>query len=232
MSNVTERLIKQEKAPLPEVRRSVGIIAFCLLAVLSVLNTVGVLWVSITNRDEARRAAEENCRVNGDGVALGVELLNRLTAPRILGPGATTEQIAIQESQNQEAADYRGERLAMVEALDCGSLRSGEVKSVLLPAPEPPPLGAIGATGEQGVSGLTGPAGPQGLPGAVGTPGTPGAIGSEGKQGGPGPIGPGGPQGPQGPQGPAAPTTTVPPTTTTTTTVPAQNPILPGILPP
>lgn len=156
-----------------------------------------------------------NCRVSEANRVVLVDILDRLTAPRKLGPGATAEQIAYQDRQNAEAMAYRNQVIDKLKALRCGTIaRDGQAIPVEVPPPPVAPPGAVGPAGEVGPAGLTGPPGipgPEGSPGPPGTPGLRGEMGLPGERGEPGPAGPEGPQGPAGEPGP---------------------PGLPGIIPP
>lgn len=204
-----------------------GLVAYGILVVALCLIAINLQVIQSRNKLTAQKAAAANCETASANRELAINLLNRLTAPRILGPGATLEQIRVQDGQNADAAKYRDEELARLKALSCSQLARGTVMPVLIPPPALPPIGAIGASGEQGVIGLTGPIGPQGLPGTNGTNGTNGRDGA---------TGPAGPAGPMGPAGPPAPTTIPPPTTvppTTTTILPTTTTtvcLIPGLL--
>jgi hypothetical protein len=234
--------------PIPEHKHHPGMIAYLLLAACLCLAVVGAFGAQLVTKRQARESGEANClRAKADR-SLTIDILNRLTAPRILGEGATPEQVATQDAQNAEAAEYRKDRLSKLRALDCGELGRGNVEALIVPPPPLPRPGVPGPAGEQGPSGITGPAGPpgppgtpgeqgpagargeQGVPGEAGAPGekgdkgVPGDSGPAGETGPQGPAGPTGPQGPEGPPGPeATTTTTIPPEpTTTTTTAPPE----------
>jgi hypothetical protein len=230
----------------PIFRRSPGYVAFALLAVLTAALGAGVF---VNARNQARQNAERavaNCRVQSSTQEVLLDVLNRLTAPRVLGNGVTPAQVEHQDRLNAEAAAYRAARVADLEAIACAKLSSGEPEAVEVAAPPPPPSGAPGITGERGPMGLTGPAGPAGIPGEDGAPGPRGDSGPQGEtgpsgpQGSPGEQGPPGPPGPQGETGPQGPpgedsngsgstTTTSTPSTTTTTTPTTTTTLLPPI---
>jgi len=223
----------------PPHKHHPGLVAYLLLAASLSLATIGAVSAQNRNRDQTRRVAAANCVVQASNRSLAVDLLNRLTSPRILGSGASPEQVAAQESQNAEAASFRAEQLSRLKALSCAAQIGGKVTPIYLPPPELPPI-IVGPAGSSGPAGITGPPGPPGQAGGVGAPGASGSAGPVGPEGAPGRsvvgppgpagqsiVGPTGPAGPIGPPGPVPTTTTVPPTippTTTTTVFPITLP--------
>lgn len=198
-----------------------GIVGFTALGLFSVLAfLVSVLTgVQANNRTKAlaRETSAANCRTAGTVRAGLVDLLNRLTAPRVLGRDATPEQVAFQEVENAQAAAYRAERIAKLQALACGPLADdGKVVPLLVRMPPTPTPGVPGLSGERGAAGLTGPMGP---PGPAGKDGRDGRDGKDGRDGEPGP------QGPPGEPSPTTTSTTSSSTTTTTTTTTTLVPV-------
>ncbi len=219
--------------------RKPGYLAYSLLALMTAVALLASLRSATADRRTSQDKDAALCRVQATTRAGFVDLLNRLTAPRVLGPDAPAEQVAFQTQQNLDAEQYRIMTLGKLTALSCKVI--GENKDsvptpipILLPLPAPVvgpagesgtpgiigPPGPPGAVGPPGATGPAGPAGPTGATGAKGDtgdkgergdPGPPGPVGPEGPTG---PLGPTGPQGPPGPQGPAGEPA---PTTTTTT---------------
>lgn len=209
---------------------------YSAIFVIALVTTIALLVSGLAIR-RSSQAIEANCTVSQRSRELTVDMLNRLTAPRTLGPGATPEQLADQESQNKEAAEYRKDAIGRLRQLNCKDL-----SDLAIPEPKPIPVPAprnttsVGATGAQGPPGLTGPAGPAGPPGPPGEPGPPGVDGRDGRNGvdgrdgqdgqdgqdgAPGPQGPPGPQGEKGDKGDpgeSSSTTSTSTTTSTTTT--------------
>lgn len=210
--------------PIPDHNHHPGVLAYCVLVVWLCLAIAGGFAYGLVTKSQARQAAEANCRTNQKMLEHDVDVLGRLTAPIILGPGHSAEVVAVQEAKNVEAAAYREERLAELRALNCGVLGEGKVEPVNIPSPDVPAPGVPGIAGEQGPAGLTGPVGIPGEDGAQGPPGPPGQPGPKGDEGDPGEPGL---QGPTGPPGPEATTTTTTLPTTTTTAPPLLPPLLP-----
>lgn len=195
-----------------------GLIAYLALAIATAVALIGAglaFRSSTAAAAEQRRrlaaAAEANCRATEALSLVSAGNLARVTAARDLGPAATPEQRAAQERINAEAARYRDEQSARLQAVRCeqiGQTAAPELAPVLV---ETPPT-IVGAAGDRGATGLTGPAGLPGKDSQV-----PGAAGKDGASI-PGPPGVTveGPRGAKGDPGEPAPTTTVPPTTTTT----------------
>lgn len=221
--------------PVPEHEHHPGMVAYIALVLFLCLAIVGAFTAQLVTKNQAREAAEANCQRSKTDRSLTIDILNRLTAPRVLGEDATPDQIAAQEAQNKEAEKYRQDRLSKLRALDCIELGEGKVEALVVPAPPLPRPGVPGAAGEKGPAGLTGPPGvpgPQGLQGPLGEPGI------DGRDGERGPAGPPGPKGDKGDPGEPAPTTTSttsttttttppPPATTTTTVAPRPVPVIP-----
>lgn len=230
---MTDDEIAQRAAFLRSARRP-GLGAYTVLAVLIAVAIAVAAVATSQVRSQGKRMSAANCLVEDRTRAALVDLLNRLTAPRILGEGATQAQIDEQTAQNAEAAAYRASALASLSALKCNQLaKDGTPVPLLQPAPALPPA-VVGPTGASGPAGLTGPQGIQGIQGAQGPTGATGATGAQGPQGVQGPAGangvngtngrdgtPGqpGPKGDQGPPGPQGPPGSD--ATTTTTTVPS-----------
>jgi hypothetical protein len=208
-----------------------GMLAYTALALLVALALVFAARTASSTSAQGRRMSAANCTVANNTREGLVDLLNRLTAPRILGPGATPTQIAEQDAQNAEADKYRTAALGNLSALKCNKLASDGVPvPLLLPTPPVPDTvagpagdrGATGLTGPQGIQGVQGSQGVQGIQGdqgiqgatgatgATGPAGSNGINGSSGHTGDTGPTGPSGPPGPQGPPGSDATTTTIP----------------------
>lgn len=221
MSNRLELPDLPVSPPIPEHAHHPGMVAYAALVVCLCLAIIGAFAAQQVTKRQARESAEANCERSKADRALTIDILNRLTAPRVLGEGATPEQTAAQEAANADAEAYRKERLSKLRALDCGELGEGKVEAVVVAPPPLPRPGVAGAAGEQGPAGITGPAGPPGPPGPPGPAGERGAQGLAGRDGrpgedgAPGPAGPPGPKGDRGDPGEPAP---IPPTTTSTTT--------------
>ncbi len=225
-----------------------GMVAYLLLVVAVILALVAAGVALVRNQAQATAGSKANCETVAALRSVTVDILNRLTAPRSLGPDAPPAQVMAQERQNADANDYRARELDRLRALRCGSF--GDSRPEALPvAPVAPPPTIVGPTGASGPAGLNGPPGPPGVPGAdgkngadgregaagragmdgrdgltgpAGPTGPAGADGSGGIIGVPGPVGPPGLPGVPGPPGPPGPpgmdATTT--TTTTTTTIP------------
>lgn len=230
--------------PIPHHSHHPGMAAYLLLVASLCLAIAGGFTYTVVTKRQAREAAEANCVRAREDRALTIDILNRLTAPRLLGQGATPEQVAAQEAQNAEAEQYRKDRIAKLRALDCGELGQGKVEALVVPPPPSPRSGTPGAAGEQGAAGLTGAAGPPGPPGAAGPsgppgpqgepgpPGPPGGLGPRGETGSPGPPGPPGPEGPKGDPAPLPPVPPEPVPIPTTTTAPPPDPcVVFGVVP-
>jgi Collagen triple helix repeat (20 copies) len=218
----------------PTYRPGLGVLVLFLASVFIAMLFGGFATQSARHAaDKANKANEANCQVSRVARDALVDLVNRLTAPRTLAPGASANDVVAQDKQNQEASEYREAVLESLRGLPCESLGKTPVPTpIVIPAPPesiagpegeqgpsgltgpPGPSGEDGAPGADGQDGATGPVGPQGDAGSKGAPGDPGPKGEKGEQGEQGPPGP---EGPQGPQGEPAPTTT---TTTTTTLLP------------
>lgn len=223
---------------------SPGLVAYVALAVAVAVAIAGSVVAVQTSRRQAAAASEANCRTV-DATTRGlVDVLGRLTAPRVLGPGATSEEVAAQDQANAAAAAYRAEQIARLQAVRCDELGdTTNPESIPVPdAPSPPVVvgerGSAGLTGPQGIPGRDGADG-QSIVGPPGRDGAPGTVGGQGKDGDdgltvigpqgvpglsvvgpPGEPGAPGPPGPQGEPGEPAPTTTTPPTTAPPPTVP------------
>ena len=187
-----------------------GLVAYLLLVAAVVLSLTGAGVALARNKAQAVAGSEANCLVAATVRSAVVDILGRLTAPRLLGVGASEAQVAAQEEANAEAAEYREAQLAQLRAIECGSFDAPAPAGIPVP-PEPPPGVVVGPAGEQGPAGISGVAGPPGEPGRAGTdgapgpPGAPGMPGDPGTPGSPGPVGPAGPAGAPGTDG----TTTV-----------------------
>lgn len=183
-----------------------GWLAYTVIALLAAAAATASILTVRSGRRTQLAVSSANCRVSEANRAALVDMLDRLTAPRKLGPGATAEQVAYQDRQNAEAMAYRNQVIDKLKALRCGQIASdGEAIPVDVPPPPVAPPGAVGPAGEVGPAGLTGPPGipgPEGSPGPPGTPGLRGEPGPPGERGEPGPTGPEGPQGPAGEPGP------------------------------
>lgn len=236
--DLADRIHDRQKAR----RTSPGYLAFAALTVLIVLLGAGLFFTSRNEDRKDRKAAIANCRIIDTTVNKLADLANRFTGPRVLGVGATPEQIAHQETLNQEATAYLNDFIEDLNTIACSTLSGGKPESVEVAVPPLPPSGAPGLAGERGpqgitgIAGLPGPQGRDGLPGSQGPTGASGAQGSMGAPGANGLVGPPGPQGPQGevgaqgppgpqgeqgetgPQGPPGPSATTTSTSTTSTT--------------
>jgi len=207
-----------------------GVIAYGALALFTALAIVGSIIAIQVAKDRAKAAGEANCLTADASNRVLVEVIGELTAPRVLSPSATPEQVKAQDEANVKAAENRQAKLDKLQTVRCDTLGdSTSPEPIPVPA-EPPPAVVVGPDGEIGPTGLTGLVGPTGKPGtpgaagaagAAGAQGTAGVVGKDGEQGKPGRDGAGGtdgqdgapgPAGPPGPQGAPAPTTT-PPTT-------------------
>lgn len=201
-----------------------GMVAYAALAILIVIALFGIIRVERINDYHSKQRAAANCRVQENVRERFVDLLNRLTAPRILGPGASPEQIAAQEKANEEGLKYRNKSLDELTALQCSKLRKDGPPIPVTVSVPPVPTGVQGSSGDPGLPGIAGKDGINGKDGLDGQPGKDGANGRDGKDGATGPPGPTGPTGPPGPKGdpgePAPTTTTTQPPTTTTTEPP------------
>lgn len=236
-----DRLILERipaEPPIPEHEHHPGLIAYSLLVASLCFAILAAYGAQTITKRQARESAEASCLTQLEDRRLTVDILNRVTAPVILGDGFSLDQITAQEARNLEGKELREKNLARLRPLNCGALGKGEVKPVIVTVPPQPPSGVVGAQGERGVQGLPGS---PGLPGLKGEPGLRGEKGDRGEKGEPGengisipgPEGPPGPQGSQGPPGEPAPTTTIPPPTTTTTTLPVPpTTIPPPLIPP
>lgn len=145
--------------------------------------------------DEQRRVSATNCLVNESTRQAVIALLQRITVPNSLAPGASPDLEAYVVLANARNAEFREEVIGRLRALDCEDVAGGNVlrlEPIVVDTPPPVPLPAPGSA-EPGAPGPPGPPGPQGVPGVKGDPGLPGARG---------PGGPPGFEGPPGPQGP------------------------------
>ena len=214
------------------MRRSLGtrpgVIAYvslALFAAIAILGSIIATQRANTATQRARAAVEANCQTSDATNRVVVGIIGELTAPRILAPTATPEQVAANEQANVKAAENREAKIAMLRTLRCDKLGDTTDPEPIPVAAEPPPAVVIGPDGEVGPTGLTGLVGPPGKtgvpgvagqPGPVGPPGGVGVAGEAGKAGRDGADGRTvvGPPGPAGPPGAPAPTTTAPPPTT------------------
>lgn len=187
-----------------------GMAAYLVLVVAVLLALIAAGIALVLNRDASVAGGKANCETVASLRSVTVDILNRLTAPRSLGPDADPAQVVAQDRQNADATAYRAKELDRLRALRCGSFGDSSPEAVPV-TPEAPPPTVIGATGGTGAAGINGPPGPPGNDGVDGKDGASivgprGAPGEPGPQGGVGPQGdPGdsivGPQGPPGPKG-------------------------------
>ncbi len=217
---LTERLDAINAASRPSYRPIIT--AIIVLAFFVLLAVSGAIFSYDKALNTDRHQQQQNkafiaaaCRsqqTTRDGF---VELLNRLTAPRKLGDGASQAEIAFQNQQNADAAIYRTKAIAALSGLNCSGKTGpdGQPEPIPVFVPPAPPViigpagsqGPAGLTGPPGVSGVNGVDGVNGLQGPVGPTGGPGPVGSVGPTGASGPTGPTGPTGPPGPTGPIGP---------------------------
>lgn len=213
--------------------------AFMVLAIVTALALLAGGFATV----QANKSAEVTCQVTRRTRAVMVDVVNRLTAPRVLPEGASPEQVEVQAAQNEAAEQYREDAFARLQDLPCkelGGLTTPEPQPIRVP---PQFLGGQGAPGLTGPPGPMGPDGPSGPGGPSGQDGRDGRDGLRGPHGDPGPQGPQGPPGPEGQRGPPgekgdpgepAPTTTSTTstsTTTTTTTTTTTQPCPPNCMP-
>ncbi len=239
------------------MRKSLGTrpggLAFIALAIFTALSILGSIIAIQVAKDQASDAVTANCESSDASNRVLAQVIGELTAPRVLAPTATPEEVAFQEEANRIAAENREEKLAELMTSDCDDLGDiSDPQPIPIPEIEPPPVvigpngeigpagltglvGPAGAAGADGVQGPPGPAGAQGTPGSDGADGPPGPQGTsgsdgldgsngfDGTNGTDGAPGPVGPVGPQGPQGEPAPTTIMPPPPPDTTTTTMPN---------
>lgn len=214
------------------MRRSLGtrpgVIAYVSLALfasVAILGSIIATQRANTATQRARAAVEANCLTADASNRVLVEVIGELTAPRVLAPTATPEQVRAQEEENRKAAENREAKLDSLRTLRCDKLGETANPEVIPVPAEPPPAVVVGPDGEIGPTGLTGLVGPTGKPGVPGVAGQPGPVGPPGGVGVAGEAGKAGrdgadgrtvvgPPGPAGPPGAPAPTTTAPPPTT------------------
>lgn len=180
--------------------KQVGV-ASLLIGAFVVLLLLGALYVNAQSAAKERvrierkfeRLIADGCEADRTRTEIELDILNRLTAPRILAPGSPDRAVMDQEFKNEENRRFREREENKLRARKCSDILAGK-----LPEPEPvlvpPPEIVQAPSGERGAVGLTGA---QGAQGPVGPPGSP----VPGPQGPPGPPGPRGPQGEQGPPG-------------------------------
>jgi hypothetical protein len=181
----------------------------------------------------AKNAIEAGCRVSTATLRVLIAGINEEAAPRVLGPGASPEQVAAQEADNRKRLQKRAAKIEDLRALRCGTLTNDAVPEPVkvpdppLPPPEPvPEPGLPGGVGAQGPMGPMGPQGPKGDT-VVGPAGPKGEKGEKGDA-------VEGPPGPQGPPGPPAPVPEPSPTPLPIPTLPpppepTSPPVPPGL---
>lgn len=79
-----------------------------ILVALTFVGLSAGIWGGL----QRSRAIEATCKQQAADRSVLINMLNLLTAPRTLADGATEEQKAFQETQNQEAAELRKNELA------------------------------------------------------------------------------------------------------------------------
>ena len=182
--------------------KQVGLlVAFIVLLVLGgqYLNARSAAQERVRIERKFERLIADGCEADRTRTEIELDILNRLTAPRILAPGSPDRAVADQEFKNEENRKFREEEEDKLRARKCSDILAGK-----LPEPEPvlvpPPEIVQAPSGERGSVGLTGAQGAQGPVGPPGSP-VPGPQGPPGPTGSTGPPGPRGPEGEQGPPG-------------------------------
>ena len=169
-------------------RKEPGFRAYGILALCIVLLGIGFVVTTLTVRRIADASTRANCESNAALRNSYVDLLYRLTTPRLLPPGSPPDLVDYTNKVNKIATDYRNTQLKSLTAVRCGLLATGDIKPLPLP-PQPPPPPVVALPGPAGplplapLTGAMGPMGPAGPSGPAGAAGKDGAAGKEGQPG-------------------------------------------------